>query len=188
MHEHLTIQQDVDIANDIKMDKIRIEHLVRFYSILDRLEREFGGERTLAECSGRLDWPQRGVYFFREARETRSDTGNGRRIVRVGTHALKAGSGTRLWLRLSQHRGHSDGGAITAAPIVRLIVGAALVRRDKLDFPTWGKGNTEKPDLRGAEAPLERPVSAEYRSSSSSWRCTGVRQPAQLHRAQPSLS
>lgn len=156
---HINNQQDVDIANDIKMGQMRIEHLIRFYSILDRLEREVGGEKKLADCSGRLDWPQRGVYFFREDRETRSDTGNGPRIVRVGTHALKAGSGTRLWSRLSQHRGHSDGGGNHRGSIFRLIVGTALVRRDKLDFPTWGKGKTAKPDVRVGESPLERLVS-----------------------------
>ena len=32
-----------------------------------------------------INWPARGVDFFREAGETRSDTGRGPRIVRVGT-------------------------------------------------------------------------------------------------------
>jgi hypothetical protein len=44
----------------------RIDHLVRFYSILDRLERSIGGRRTLAVSHGRMKWPQRGVYFFME--------------------------------------------------------------------------------------------------------------------------
>ncbi len=141
------------------MESKRHEHLVRFYSILDRLEREIGGERKLADCSGSLEWPQRGVYFFREPRETRSDTGNGPRVVRVGTHALKDGSGTKLWTRLSQHRGQSDGGGNHRGSIFRLIVGAALIRRDKLNFPTWGTGNTAKADVRGGESGLERMVS-----------------------------
>lgn len=74
--------------------------LRRFYRILDALENRIGGERTLDQCSGKLAWPERGVYFFRETGETRSDCGNGSRIVRVGTHGLKAGSGTKLWTRL----------------------------------------------------------------------------------------
>ena len=41
-----------------------------------------------------MKWPARGVYFFREAGESRSDTGEGLRVVRVGTHALKAGGST----------------------------------------------------------------------------------------------
>ncbi|MHC2552377.1 hypothetical protein ACVJ6Q_003672 [Bradyrhizobium elkanii] len=138
----------------------RREHLVRFYSILDKLEREIGGARELAECSGRIDWPKRGVYFFRESGEDRSDSGQGPRIVRVGTHALKDGSGTMLWTRLSQHKGQpSTGGGNHRGSIFRLIVGAALIRRDELDFPTWGHGSTAKGDVRGGELTLERQVS-----------------------------
>jgi hypothetical protein len=42
------------------------DHLITFYSLLDRLENNIGGTRTLAGCSGRMGWPKRGVYFFRE--------------------------------------------------------------------------------------------------------------------------
>lgn|SRR5215510_8226298 len=84
------------------MNTQRREHLVRFYSILDELQDAIGGAHKLADCSGRMKWPGRGVYFFHESGEYRSDTGGGPRIVRVGTHALKAGSGTKLWTRLAQ--------------------------------------------------------------------------------------
>src|SRR5712671_6187435 len=40
-----------------------------------------------------------------EQGEGRSDSGSDPRIVRVGAHALKEGSGTKFWTRLSQHRG-----------------------------------------------------------------------------------
>ena len=76
----------------------RLDHLVRFYDILATLERRIGGRRLLAECRGRMDWPLRGIYFFMEEGERRTDTGTGLRIVRVGTHALKAGSRTTLSL------------------------------------------------------------------------------------------
>lgn len=82
------------------MNDARLEHLKRFYSILGRLEQDLGGAKTLAEGKGRMNWPNRGVYFFREPDEMRSDTGTGPRIVRVGTHALKAGGSTTLWGRL----------------------------------------------------------------------------------------
>ena len=49
-----------------------IADTVRFYDILARLEDKFGGRRTLSECKGRMAWPQRGMYFFFEAGETRS--------------------------------------------------------------------------------------------------------------------
>jgi hypothetical protein len=52
----------------------RLDYLKRFYSILATLEQSMGGARTLADCSGRMDWPKRGVYFFRETGENRSDT------------------------------------------------------------------------------------------------------------------
>jgi hypothetical protein len=63
-----------------------------------------------------MKWPARGVYFFREAGESRSDTGEGLRVVRVGTHALKAGGSTTLWSPLSTHRGRcAAAAAITGA-------------------------------------------------------------------------
>jgi hypothetical protein len=83
-----------------------------------------------------MDWPKRGVYFFRELGENRSDTGEGPRIVRVGTHALKSGSQTKLWTRLSQHKGQpSTGRGNHRGSIFRLIVGTALIKRDAHDFP-----------------------------------------------------
>jgi hypothetical protein len=60
-------------------------------------------------------WPARGVYFFPEEGEVRTETGGCPRIVCVGTHALKDGSGTKLWRRLSQHRGQASGNGFTAA-------------------------------------------------------------------------
>jgi hypothetical protein len=75
--------------------------ILRFYGLLDRLATRLGGPLRLSGCHGRMNWPQRGVYFFYEEGETRSATGAGDRIVRVGTHALKEGSATLLWNRLS---------------------------------------------------------------------------------------
>src|SRR5437867_6093855 len=115
------------------MSNERLEDLVRFYLILDRLERNIGGARTLVDCRGRMDWPERGVYFFREPDENRSDRGEGPRIVRVGTHALKSGSQTKLWTRLSQHKGRpSTGGGNHRGSVFRLLIGAALAcRKDR---------------------------------------------------------
>jgi hypothetical protein len=134
--------------------------LLRFYATLVRLEQSIGGERKLADCSGQIQWPQRGVYFFREEGESRTDTGHGPRIVRVGTHALKAGSSTKLWTRLSQHRGKSkSGGGNHRGSIFRLIVGAALMVRDGRDIPTWGRGNMATRNIVVAEDTFEREVS-----------------------------
>ena len=142
------------------MSNERLEHLARFYSILDEHERRIGGARRLADCSGRTGWPERGVYFFRELGESRTDTGNGPRMVRIGTHALKAGAGTKLWTRLSQHKGPPrTGGGNNRGTIFRLIVGTALIDRDGSDFPNWGDGNTTNGDVRNNERALEYEVS-----------------------------
>lgn len=143
------------------MESQRLADLQAFYSIIARLENGLGGMRTLGDCSGRLNWPKRGVYFFMEKSEVRSSSGNGLRIVRVGTHALKSASQTRLWTRLSQHRGgRRTGGGNHRGSIFRLIVGAALIARHGYEFPTWGSGQSASADVRVGEVDLEREVTS----------------------------
>ena len=139
----------------------RLGDLMRFYDILGVLQERSGGARLLSECSGKLDWPKRGVYFFMEPGELRSDSGTGPRVVRVGTHALTSGSRTRLWNRLSQHRGTSrSGGGNHRGSIFRLIVGTALINRDGHQCPTWDDRRSSTPnDLRARELALECEVS-----------------------------
>lgn len=119
-----------------------VEHLITFYSLLDRLAERLGGPRLLASCHGRMNWPQRGVYFFFEPDELRSGSGTGPRVVRVGTHALKEGSDTSLWKRLSQHAGSTrSGGGNHRGSIFRLLVGNALKHRGQAAEPRhWGVG------------------------------------------------
>jgi hypothetical protein len=155
----LQYQSENAMPND-RMQAERQQDLIEFYSILDRLEARIGGARKLADCGGRMTWPHRGVYFFREPGELRTDSAAGPRIVRVGTHAIHSGSGTKLWTRLSQHRGQaSTGGGNHRGSIFRLIVGAALIRRDGHSFPTWGAGNTADREIRFGERALECEVS-----------------------------
>lgn len=151
------------------MKSERLADLTRFYGILEALEKCIGGARTLADCSGHLDWPERGVYFFLEPGEARSDTGSGPRIVRVGTHALKAGSGTKLWTRLSQHKGKNAGGGNHRGSIFRLIVGASLMSRDGRAVPSWGRGNTATSAIVAAEDAFECDVSAVIRQMPFLW-------------------
>jgi hypothetical protein len=141
------------------MSEQRRFHLRRFYSILDQLETTVGGARKLADCSGRIDWPNRGIYFFREPGEHRTESGEGPRIVRVGTHALKAASGAKLWTRLSQHKGQSNLGGNNRGSIFRQIVGAALIDQGGYDCPSWGVGNTASGDIRRQEHFVECRVS-----------------------------
>lgn len=105
-------------------------HLMRFYMLLDELEKDIGGAKTPDKCTGRMDWPVRGIYFFKEKGEDRDDTGDGPGIVRVGTHALSEGSRTKLWGRLAQHRSIvKTAGGNHRGSIFRLLVGTALMKR-----------------------------------------------------------
>jgi hypothetical protein len=155
--------------------------LVRFYDLLATLEHALGGKRILADCDGRMVWPGRGVYFFFEPGETQSDTGSAPRVVRIGTHALKAGSGTSLWQRLSQHRGiTATGGGNHRGSVFRLLVGNAIKKRDALvEPPSWSLGNDPgatarslgitREHLLAAEQPLESAVSDHIRRMSVLW-------------------
>ena len=138
----------------------RLDDVAKFYAIVDRLQKSNGGSRMLFSCGGRLSWPQRGVYFFMEDGEERSDSGLGPRIVRIGTHALKAGSSTTLWKRLSQHKGRAKSGRGNhRGSIFRLIVGTALNTDEPSTCPTWGQRSTADKSVRAAEAALEERVS-----------------------------
>ena len=101
----------------------RLSDIQEFYAILRRLEQQLGGKRTLAESHGRMQWPERGVYFFFERGERRTTSDSGPRVVRVGTHAFKAGSRSTLWKRLRQHRGEA---APFTVPLAHRVVIADL--------------------------------------------------------------
>jgi len=134
---------------------------VRFYATLAEFEERVGGFRTLASCHGKMNWPQRGVYFFFEEGEARSDSGSGLRAVRVGTHALKTGSYTTLWKRLKNHKGAKNSVGNHRGSIFRLLIGAALMKRErKLYVPSWGQGGSAPKGVRKRERALEREVSA----------------------------
>ena len=143
------------------MSRDRVNDLIRFYQTLSQIEMRVGGKRRLSECDGRMDWPQRGIYFFFETGEMRTGTGSGPRVVRVGTHSLTTASKTTLWNRLSQHKGTSAGGGNHRGSIFRLLIGDALVGR----FPeaacsAWGRGSSATSDVRAHERELEARVSA----------------------------
>jgi hypothetical protein len=70
----------------------RLADIKAFYGILAALEVKLGGKRILSECTGRMNWPNRGVYFFFEPGEMRRDSGAPPGVVRVGTHATTADS------------------------------------------------------------------------------------------------
>ena len=130
----------------------------RFYTLLARIEEKVGGRRRLAECDGGMDWPERGVYFFFEPGERRKHSGEGDRVVRVGTHALKTGSRTSLWSRLSQHRGRASTGIGNhRGSVFRGLVGRALARRGDCPLPpTWKRGTDDPRNRSGTTSTVAR--------------------------------
>ena len=114
----------------------------------------------MADASGRLGWPKRGVYFLLEDTES-SPSERSFRISRIGTHAVSKGSQTTLWDRLSTHRGVNSGLGSHRSSIFRLHVGRALVLAGKHPaIETWGVGQVANRSVREQEADLERLVSS----------------------------
>jgi hypothetical protein len=152
----------------------------RFYDLLATLERRVDGPRKLKNCTGYMDWPARGVYFFLEPGETHGSTGQWR-VSRVGTHAVSQGSGTTLWDRLKQHYGTGDGssahphGGNHRGSVYRKRVGEALIEKHGLhdDYPDWNERWTgidrERSAVRDEEYVLERRVSAYIREQPFLW-------------------
>ena len=144
----------------------RRSDLDRLYDLLDRLDARVGGTQRLGNCTGYLDWPDRGVYFFFAEDETRDSTDQFR-LTRIGTHAVSTGSGTSLWNRLRTHRGANSGtyedGGNHRGSVFRKRVGEAMIERGGLhdEYPHWGEGSSADRERRLAELDHERRVS-EY--------------------------
>lgn len=158
----------------------RLGDLQRFYRAMAALEAKLGGTKTLAECDGKYDWPTRGIYFFFEDSEERSESGTGPRVVRVGTHGLKAGSRSTLWKRLSQHQGvQRSGGGNHRGSIFRLLIGQADLARCGRKLPSWGIGGSpsaaaqslslDKEAIKSSELPVECEVSKILRAMPFLW-------------------
>lgn len=140
----------------------QLSDLNSFYRLLAELEGRIGGLRRLADCHGRMQWPERGLYFFFEPGEQRSSDPATPRVVRVGTHALMSKSRTTLWKRLRQHRGTTTlRGGNHRGSIFRLLSGEALMNRDPLLAETsWGRGSSTTREIRQREREHESRVSA----------------------------
>lgn len=147
------------------IDTINPAHVDHFYELLTALEEQVGGTRQLATSAAGSGWPPQGVYFFFEPGELRRN-GVTSRVVRVGTHALTKSSTTTLWQRLSQHRGHiqggNPGGGNHRGSIFRHHVGTALLNTG--DWPaslheSWRQQHIDH-SARLGEAILERSVSS----------------------------
>jgi hypothetical protein len=149
----------------------RLSDVIRFYSLLSRLEENTGGKQKLGDCSGYMSWPNRGIYFFFEKGEFRSNSGDGMRVVRIGTHALQSGSKSTLWQRLKAHRGtDSTGGGNHRGSIFRLLVGTSLTNQHpELAVSTWDNRKSSDTAARPGEHPLEVEVSTIIRAMPLLW-------------------
>jgi hypothetical protein len=124
----------------------------RFYELLGRLKSSGVQGRRLSSYRGVTCFPGRGVYFFLEEGETRATKPEQPRVVRVGTHAVSAGSKSKLWGRLRTHLGTPFGNGNHRGSIFRRHVGSALLVREGVALPTWGDGSVQPPALREDEA------------------------------------
>ena len=150
----------------------RRDNLDRLYALFETLEERVGGMRRLGDCTGYMEWPERGVYFFFADDEHRGDYF---RLTRVGTHAVSTGSGQSLWDRLRTHRGanrgtYEDGGNHRGS-VFRKRVGEALIERHDChdEFPHWGDGSSAGRERRLAELEMERRVSEYIRELPFLW-------------------
>jgi hypothetical protein len=101
--------------------------------------------------------------------ERRTDTGEGPRVVRVGTHGLKLDSKATLWARLPQYKGSAgSGGGNHRGVIFRLLIGSTLAGA-AAEGSRWGQGSTAAGEIRRFEEPLEREVSRIIRGMPFLW-------------------
>jgi hypothetical protein len=135
--------------------KKRGADLVRFYRLMEELQALNGGLQRMAAASPDFAWPRRGVVWFFEKGESRTESGPGARIVRVATHALKPELNSTLWEKLAQ-----DGNGRHRQSVFRTLIGLAL--RDltgKQEPVGWGRDKPPGSEPDRAEQALEAAVS-----------------------------
>jgi hypothetical protein len=132
----------------------RTTDLLRFYGLMQELEQLNGGMRRTSQASPEADWPRRGVVWFFEGTEQRTNTGTGLRVVRVATHALKPGLQSTLWDRLSH-----DASGTHRGSVFRTLLGMAIRNHmGHLEPQSWGRGAEAPPETARQEAALEAAV------------------------------
>lgn len=152
----------------------RANDIDRLYGLLAELEERVNGKQKLKDCTGYMNWPDRGVYFFFAPQEYRN-ADNQLRVTRIGTHAVSEGSSTSLWDRLRTHRGAKrgtyEGGGNHRGSVFRKRVGEAFVERENLhaEYPYWGEGSSAKRERRLSELKMEQRVSDYLRDLPFLW-------------------
>ena len=133
----------------------------RFYELLEQLEVHIGGSRRVGSLIGRMRWPDRGVCFFFEPGERRSESGSRFRVVHVGTHAVSTGSKSTFWGRVHQHRGTLDplGGNHRGSVFRKLVGEAMMARTPSVGSTSWGEKDKKSKGDADSERRLEVLVS-----------------------------
>ena len=105
-----------------------------------------------------MAWPRRGVYFIFEQGETRSDTGDGPKVVRVGTHARPNGRVRRKAVDAPENRRRQSPGleSLGSSSAPRLSTGKSSI------FRKWNNRHATD-GMRNGELALERQVSQVMR-------------------------
>jgi hypothetical protein len=145
----------------------RLKHTKKFYELIEELAHNTGGPHPLANIFELNDLPNRGVYFFFEDTELRTTSANNNvpfgRVVRVGTHALKAGANSTVKGRLKQHHGNTGNMVGNhRGSIFRSILGTCFLN-DFKGCDTWGIGQAANAEVRNNEQLLEERVSQYIR-------------------------
>ena len=162
--QHLPKGKRIPWLRQIQPSARRAQDVARLYETLEDPELRRNQLRPFAESSGSMSWPRRGLYIFYHPQERRMLPSKQLRIVRVGTHAVSAGSRSTLWQRLRSHRGSGDRSGNHRGSVFRLHIGAAFIGRDKLECPSWGIGESADKNTREIEFEIEREVSDYVRS------------------------
>ena len=151
----MTYEKQVDyLRNIVNIDKIK-----RLYNRLVYLSKETGGIHLLKDCSGKMYWPKKGVYFIMDFSECSIVSGSIPKIIRVGTHAVSKNSKSILWGRLKTHKGINNGGGNHRSSVFRLHIGNALIKKNNLECNTWGLDQNATETVRKNERPIEQLVS-----------------------------
>jgi hypothetical protein len=157
-----TIDEKMHWLNAYGQESQRLSDLNTFYKLLSELSDGLGGLQLFKDFKPGPSFPKKGVYYFFEEGETRYNSHLDLRVVRVGTHAVSSNSKSTLWQRLRTHRGTADGSGSHRSSIMRLYIGASLIKKSHgmISAPTWGIGQSTDNVTREIEAELEKEVSA----------------------------
>ena len=148
--------------NEAQRMMARIKDLDRLYGWIDA-ERRAGRVFRFADLSKR-DVPMRGVYIFLDPAEPNFRR-EASRVVRIGTHAVSAGSQASLRGRLRSHLGPTNEIGNHRGSIFRLHVGRAMMEAGPghAFLASWGQGQDAGAEIKALELAHEIAVSRYLR-------------------------